>query len=173
MNATSRHVIERIASLGGHASARLLETLASEFLRERGEGEPYATFPPGAELDATMDGLGRWQTNPPNGESFNVIPSPTSPQGKCCPLAVGVALGGFSSRTAEHRPNFPHLTVLLAAHVLKCHGIHQETLVLTPDWNQRTFEERLSPFFDALKNTGRPAFVVEIARTGLFLRWPW
>lgn len=120
-----------------------------------------------------MAGLGRWQTNPVGGESFNVIPSPASAQGKCCPMAVEVALGSFPSLTAEHRPNFPHLTVLLAAHVLKCHGIHQETLLLTPDWNQRTFEERLSPFFDALKSAGRPAFAVEIARTGLFLRRPW
>lgn len=173
MNATSRHVIDRIASLGGAASARLLEGLASEFLRDRGESEPYGNFPPGAELDAAVAGLDRWRANPPGGQSFNVIPSPASPHGTCCPLVVGVALGGFSSRTSTYRPNFPHLTVLLAAHALKCHGIHRETLVLTPEWNQRAFEERLVPYFDALKDTGRPAFVVEIARTGLFLRWPW
>jgi hypothetical protein len=41
--------------------------------------------------------------------------------------------------------------------------------VLTPAWNQRVFEER----FEGLHPAAAPVFIVECARMGLILRFPY
>ena len=172
MYSTSSPVIDQIARLGGAHSARLLDILATEFLRPRESRENHEPLPAASGLDAALRGADVLRERPPGGVSFNLIPG-LGADGACCPLLVGVALAGFSGRSIGRRLTFPDLTFRVAAHALRCHGVHRETLILTPDWNQRAFEARLAPLFAAFQDAGRPAFVVETARTGLFLRWPW
>ena len=174
MTTTTTHVIDQIARRGGEHSARFLSILLSEYLRPREtrDNDHPEFLPPESDLDTTLTAAERFRAQASGTLPFNLIPESGS-LGSCCPLLVGVALLGFTGRSSGRRLTFPDLTVRVAAHVLRCHGTHRETLILTPDWSQTAFESRLAPLYEAFQKTGRPAFVVETGRTGLILRWPW
>ena len=171
MNTHPDLVIARIAQLGGIQSAHLLNHLLRQFFHpEERRGDD--SLPPGRELDrlvATVDGR---LPNAPNVAPFNVIPSSGVP-GACCPVCLAVALGGFGSASSVRRPNFNQLSLELAAHWMLCQATNAETLVLTPDWRETTFDTRFAGLFAAYRDTGRQVFIVEVARTGLILRWPY
>jgi hypothetical protein len=161
-------VIHEINRRGGKLSAQLLDSLVREFFRPEGEFRERESLPPLPGLADLADELDGRRANPPGGVAFNLIPSPPG-SGTCCPLCVGVAPNGFRPASSVRRPNFNQLSLLLAEHWLRCRGPHAETLVLTPEWNQRVFEER----FEGLHTAAAPVFIVECARTGLILRFPY
>jgi hypothetical protein len=165
-------VLQEISRHGGAASARLLESLLRPFFsREERYGDDFV--PADAGLDRLLDHVGREVTNVAGADPFNVIPSSGLP-GACCPLCLAVALGGFGGTgSSGRRLNVNQLSLELAAHWLRCQPVNQETLILTPDWSQRTFDQRFTRLFEAYRDTGRRAFIVEVARTGLILRWPY
>lgn len=170
MSIPTSHVLNEIDRLGGHDSARALEQLLREYLapeRPRdGESVDDST------IERVADALDPRRGNAPLGTTINVIPS--SGLGvSCCRLCVGVAANGFGAKSSAFRLNFNQLALQLSAHWLHCHGINQETLILTPDWSQSAFDSRYTDLFAAYRQIGKRAFIVEVARTGLILRWPY
>jgi hypothetical protein len=161
-------VIHEIDHRGGKLSAQFLASLVQDLFRPKWEHPERENVPPMRGLADLSGELENRRANPPGGVPFNLIPSPPG-SGACCPLCVGLAPNGFRSASSVRRPNFNQLSLLLAEHWLRCRGPHAETLVLTPEWNQRVFEER----FEGLHTVAAPVFIVECARTGLILRFPY
>jgi hypothetical protein len=164
------HVLNEIVRLGGHESARVLETLLREYLAPERSREDELVAD--STLERVADALDPRRGNSPLGTAINVIPS-SGPGASCCRLCVGVAAHGFGARSSAYRLNFNQLALELAAHWLRCRGINEETLVLTPEWSQSTFDSRYAGLFAAYRQSGQRAFIVEVARTGLILRWPY
>jgi hypothetical protein len=168
MSILTSHVLNEINRLGGHESARVLEQLLREYLApERPRDEESLAD---SNLERVADALDPRRGNSPLGTAINVIPS-SGPGASCCRLCVGVTAHGFSAKSSSYRVNFNQLAIQLSAHWLRCDGINEETLILTPDWNQSVFDSRYTDLFVAYRQIGKRAFIVEVARTGLILRW--
>jgi hypothetical protein len=167
MSIDARPVIEEINLRGGRLSAQFLSSLLVEVFRpERYQREPESLTPLPGMADLA-DELDHRRANAPGGQPFNLIPSPPA-AGACCPLCVGVAINGFRTASSVRRPNFNQLSLRLAEHWLRSRGSHAETLSLTPDWNQRVFEDRCA----GLHVAPASVFIAECARIGLILRFP-
>lgn len=110
---------------------------------------------------------------------FNVIPAPPG-DGQCSELCVVFASQGMQGRRGWHgNPewldiDFTAATLLLAAHWFDCMGTNKETVILTSSWTQQDFDEIYEPLIKSYRSrTGGRVFIVEVTKSGPFLRWPY
>lgn len=175
-----KHSVERTAEQiyqrGGEEIARLLSELFGSN-EDFSEGE----LQPDQVMDDLFGKLGGYDKSTNGsiigpGAGINVIPSQGQP-GSCCRVCVSFATKGFSySSRARIRTKkaFNEVMLVQSAYWFCCLSVNVENLILTPDWNQQAFESNYQPIIDNYCNYHKKkVFVVEVAKVGLILRYPY
>jgi hypothetical protein len=170
------HSVERIAEQiyqkGGEEAARLL----SDLFKSLGDNLSRE-FKPEQVIDDLLGKFRDYESSViSTNNEINIIPSNGRP-GSCCRLCVTFATKGFtySSRARiRTKKAFNEAMLMQSAHWIACMGINVETLILTPNWNQRDFESNYQPIIDSYCNIhSKKVFVVEVSKAGLKLKYPY
>lgn len=185
MHESVERVQRQIAERGGVLSGEVIETLFSgEGMRFSDNFWPWKCFDAifkrvygsSHELPKKSD-IQSGHASPSRG--FNVIPTPPG-DGQCSELCVVFASQGMQGRRGWHGTperldiDFSAATLLLAAHWFDCMGTNKETVILTSSWTQEDFDDIYEPLIKSYRSrTGGRVFIVEITKSGPFLRWPY
>lgn len=166
---------DEIYQKGGEEIARLL----SELFRLN-EDSSERELQPDQIMDDLFGRLGGYDKSK-NGttlgpvNAINIIPSNNQP-GSCCRVCVSFATKGFSYSSRARiktKKAFNEVMLLQSAYWFCCLNINVENLILTPDWNQQAFESNYQPIIDNYCTYhSKKVFVVEVAKVGLILRYP-
>ena len=176
MNRSLASVLETIKELGGEQSADLLAKIFHEeffYAREADLRKSLEDLWEGLSAD-NHGGLFS-QTG-----GFNLIPAKNN-NGTCSRLCMTIIPRGFRGGGRFLRNGFQgnHIgfewaILLQSAYWFHCMHINQENIIITPDWDQEDFEERYEPVIRSYEQShNKKIFVLEVAKRGLILRYPY
>jgi hypothetical protein len=188
MNQSIKSVKQQIEEIGGYKSSEILSRIFEELNQEIGREfnvedffekllERYSlTNETYLSRDVYRSTI--WNGNGTN-NGFNVIPS-NNPNGICSSFCLTIAKEGFKfglihpKRIKHQKINFLKAMLLLTEYWFACMNINDETLILTPDWNQDDFEMIYQGIIDNYSIFHKKkVFIVEISKVGPILRYPY
>jgi hypothetical protein len=119
-----------------------------------------------------------WNVNGTNND-YNVIPA-INPNGICATFCLTIIPRGFRSIMPKpispryNRLKFSKAILLLCEYWFACLRINQENLLITPDWDQSTFEDYYENIIESYaSNHNKKVFIIEVSKVGLILRYPY
>jgi hypothetical protein len=190
MNEQTTAVIRQIRERGGNQSAEMLNRLLEEIRHEWGSEfivtdffdhllRQYGGFEDRYRIrEDEEDPLNIWQTTAP-AEIINVIPSANA-KSICAPFCLTIAAEGFTRmhpiRLIHRRIHMNMCTSMLqvSAYWLGCLSVNKETLILTPNWDAREFENHYQNLIENYVHVHhKKVFIVEVSKSGFIQRYPY
>ena len=184
MHDSVERVQRQIAERGGELTANALAELFRQMDQRLG-----ADFDPGRFVKDALRRLfdGDWRTGPmsrsqfdgdefgltSNG-AFNVIPSPPG-RGGCAKLCITfVDAIGNRSRMPSSSGSLTLAMLLQSRYWFSCLMINEENLILVSSFSQELFDLRVKDLIESYTlGHSKKVFIVEITKSGPFLRWPY
>lgn len=190
MHESVERVQRQISELGGQLSAEVL----GNFFRQNEQPFGEEFYPERMLRDIWTRMFGERQRSRDNYDEpvigsqnagmspsggYNVIPAPPGPGG-CAKLCVTFVDELWDVRFRP-RHQYRHSMELLreamllqAKYWLDCHNINEENLIFVTNWYQRSFEVSVKGLVDAyITGYSKKVFIVEVTRSGPFLRYPY
>ena len=186
MNQNVQAVKQQIESKGGFQSSEMLTRIFSELNQEFGKdfneddffndlwekfNQSDERWTREVELNPKWDGSGI-------NNGFNIIPS-TNPNGLCAKFCLtmiprGFRMGPSSVSRRTNRLSFSKAILFLCDYWFACLRINEENLLITPDWDQMTFENHYERVIESYtSNHNKKVFIVEVSKVGPILRYPY
>lgn len=189
MHESVDRVLRQIRELGGQLSAEALGSFFRQNEKPFGEDfDPEIFFRDtlkriiGEDRDREVD-----EDVSPRGAriaasgGFNVIPSPSGPGG-CSQLCVTFVSEKLVPRFMRRHEGFGRILprslssalIMLSRYWFDCLHVNQETLILTSYWRSIEFEPDLKYLIEGYTTShSKKVFIVEVTKSGPFLRYPY
>lgn len=180
-------VQQQIESLGGVQTSQMLSEIFIELNQEFGKDFNIERF-----FDDLWDRYNllndrwsrevnakpNWNGNGTN-NGYNVIPA-INPNGICASFCITIITRGFQGSGPSaisrryNRLNFSKAILLLCDYWFACLRINEENLLITPDWDQMTFENHYESVIESYtRNHNKKVFIIEVSKVGPILRYPY
>ncbi len=187
MNQTVKAVQQHIAAHGGRQTSEMLSRIFDESNQEFGKDLNIDKFfddlwdrnnLSDERWSREVDAKPIWNGNGTN-SGYNVIPA-INPNGICASFCLTIISRGFRNNGPTpisrryNRLNFNRAISLLCDYWFACLRINEENLLITPDWDQMTFEKHSESIIESYtSNHNKKVFIVEVSKVGPILRYPY
>ncbi len=187
MNQNVKAVQQQIEAHGGHQTSEMLSRIFGELNQEFGKDFNIDKFfddlwdrnnQSDERWSREVDLKPNWNGNGIN-NGYNVIPA-INPNGICASFCLTMIPRGFriNGSTAisrrYNRLNFSKAILLLCDYWFACLRINEENLLITPVWDQMTFENHYESVIESYtSNHNKKVFIVEVSKVGPILRYPY